>query len=158
MNELNSIEHSDQKWVTKTEVAAHFGCNIRTIGNLMRRKIIPFVKIRGLLRFDLHECEEAMRQYRARPIWERDRPATGKLPPAPSNGASPPPPPEASPPAPRTAGGMPIILQGAFSDVVQLRKALTELFSDAEKMGSQSPPSVDVKSGSWILLLVPSIE
>ncbi len=50
-------------WKKKDEVALYYRCDIRTITNLMSRRILPFVKIGGLVRFDLAACDEAMRKY-----------------------------------------------------------------------------------------------
>src|ERR1051326_1919742 len=69
-NKTSQNQGSD--WVTKAQLASHLACDKRTIGNLMRRRILPFVKIRGLLRFDLAECEAAFRRYRSQTDAEKN--------------------------------------------------------------------------------------
>jgi hypothetical protein len=42
------------------------GGSIRTIGNLMRGRALPFVKIRRFLRFNVIECDKAVAKYKQR--------------------------------------------------------------------------------------------
>ena len=44
-------------------MADHYGCSTRTIDNLMRRHILPFVKIRRFVCFNVIECDKAMEKY-----------------------------------------------------------------------------------------------
>lgn len=49
-------------WRTKTEIAAHFKCNVRTITNYMQRGMLPYVKVGRWLRFDRRECDAAIKK------------------------------------------------------------------------------------------------
>jgi hypothetical protein len=59
---------SAKEWKTKREIAGHFKCSIRTISNLMRRRILPYVKIGKWVRFDTEECDRAVAVYNAKSI------------------------------------------------------------------------------------------
>ncbi len=52
-----------QEWVSKIEVSEHFGIGVRTVTDWMRRRILPFVKVGHVVRFNLVECETAVRKY-----------------------------------------------------------------------------------------------
>lgn len=158
MHESTSKAQPGRSWATKAEVAAHFGCDKRTIGNLMRRKIIPYVKIRGLLRFNLADCEAAMGQYRSRPFWEREAQSGGRASPGPRQEAIPTPPaPEESAPPAAQPGEPPLtVMRGAFTDLGQLRGALAALIPDLEATGTEPRLPPGVTAGCWILVVVPS--
>lgn len=67
MNEPESeltIPIPSSPWRRKEELADYYRCNVRTITNLMRRRILPFVKIGRLVRFNIAECDLAMSKYR----------------------------------------------------------------------------------------------
>ena len=59
MNEAST----EVKWHNKKEVAAHFGIGLRTVTDWMRRRLIPFVKVGHVVRFNLSDCETAIRNY-----------------------------------------------------------------------------------------------
>jgi excisionase family DNA binding protein len=61
---IDNSGHAGKDWQTKSEIAVHLKCDIRTVTNLMRRGILPYVKIGRFVRLDLHECDEAMEKYR----------------------------------------------------------------------------------------------
>jgi hypothetical protein len=61
---MNEPNQSQVNWVTKSALADYFGCTPRYINTLMRRGVIPFVKTRGFLRFDLAECDLALQRFR----------------------------------------------------------------------------------------------
>lgn len=52
-----------QRWLSAIQLAAHLGISRRSVSNLMRRRVLPFVKIGRLLRFDIESCERALRQF-----------------------------------------------------------------------------------------------
>jgi len=56
------------QWATKADVAAHLKCSLRTINNLMRRRILPYVKIGKMVRFQLQDCDHAMARLRRKSI------------------------------------------------------------------------------------------
>lgn len=58
MNEPQLID--SKPLVTKTELAAHLRCSVRTVSNLMRRKALPFIKIGRLVRFNPTDCLRAL--------------------------------------------------------------------------------------------------
>jgi hypothetical protein len=60
------MQNSPSLWRNKRQMAAHYGCDIRTITNFMRRRILPFVKIGRFVRFDIGECDQAMERYKRR--------------------------------------------------------------------------------------------
>jgi len=47
-------------------MAEHYRCHVKTITNLMRRRILPFLKIRRLVRLNVVECDRAMEKYTRR--------------------------------------------------------------------------------------------
>lgn len=51
-------------WRLKQEIADYYRCDLRTITNLMRRRILPFVKIGRIVRFNIKECDRAMNKYK----------------------------------------------------------------------------------------------
>jgi excisionase family DNA binding protein len=59
-------EPAESPWRKKAEIAQYYRCDIRTITNLMRRRILPFVRIGRLVRFHVAECDEAMAKYQRR--------------------------------------------------------------------------------------------
>lgn len=61
----NSTPHpsAQQRWLSAVQLAAHLGISRRSVSNLMRRRILPFVKVGRLLRFDIESCERALRQF-----------------------------------------------------------------------------------------------
>ena len=66
MNIIQTTENNgaSKTWKTKREIAAHFQCNVRTITKLMKGRILPFVKIGRLVRFDVVECDQALEKYK----------------------------------------------------------------------------------------------
>lgn len=137
-----------KKWLTKSEVAAHFNCDIRTIGNLMRRKVLPFVRIRRLLRFDLVDCEEAMRQYRVATIWERKEPAASIAPQLTRNAPMMVPPPSIAIASTAMNSAGAVVVQGPFEGDGELRTGVT---------GALGLPGIaGAQGGTWMLLVIPS--
>jgi len=55
-------------WRLKKEIADHYRCDLRTITNLMRRRILPFVKIGRIVRFNVEECDRAMAGVKHKPV------------------------------------------------------------------------------------------
>lgn len=54
---------NNNEWRSKKEIAAHFGIGLRTVTDWMRRRIMPFVKVGGVVRFCVPDCEAAVRKY-----------------------------------------------------------------------------------------------
>lgn len=151
MNESIDLEQDGRTWMTKSELAEHFGCDKRTIGNWMRRKIIPFVKIRGVLRFNLRDCEAALCQYRQKPFWDSGKPAARDTVPVPQQTS--PPPPDEAPPSPPSFDTSLILLKGQFTNREQVERALAAL---GERNNFSKPTACSIAEiGKWILLLIP---
>jgi len=64
-------ESSERHWKTKRQIAVHCRISERTITNLMRKRILPFVKLGRLVRFDLDECDSALDQFKIKSILSR---------------------------------------------------------------------------------------
>lgn len=58
----NTDKTEGVNWVGKAELAAHLKCSPRHINNLMRRRILPYIKAGRFVRFDLADCDRAMRK------------------------------------------------------------------------------------------------
>lgn len=50
--------------ITKKVLAARYSCTPRTINNLMRKRVLPYVKIGALVRFDPADCDRALAAFR----------------------------------------------------------------------------------------------
>jgi excisionase family DNA binding protein len=48
--------------ITRHELAAHCGLSLRTIDELTRNRVLPFLKIGKAVRYDLMEVEAALRE------------------------------------------------------------------------------------------------
>jgi len=56
-------ETMPNRWLTKAALAQHYCISLRTVTNLMRRRVLPYVKIGQVVRFDVAACELAMKKY-----------------------------------------------------------------------------------------------
>lgn len=63
---MNGVK-TNNEWRSKKEIAAHFGIGLRTVTDWMRRRIMPFVKVGGVVRFCITDCESAVRKYLVNP-------------------------------------------------------------------------------------------
>jgi hypothetical protein len=60
--------------LNRKQLTDHYGCSTRTIDNLKRGYILPFVKIGRFVRFNVVECDQAMEKYKRRsPAQSRKR-------------------------------------------------------------------------------------
>jgi excisionase family DNA binding protein len=57
---------SNGPWQNKKQLADYYGCSTRTIENLMRGGVLPFVRIRRFIRFNVIECDRVMEKYKQR--------------------------------------------------------------------------------------------
>jgi hypothetical protein len=57
-------------WVTREQIALHFGFSVRTVANLQRRRVMPFVKVGRLVRFNLNKCEQALLKFETKSIFD----------------------------------------------------------------------------------------
>jgi hypothetical protein len=53
----------EKQWCSREQVAQHFQIGLRTVGNLMRRKILPFCKSANLVRFELGDCDRSFEKF-----------------------------------------------------------------------------------------------
>lgn len=51
------------RWRDRKGIARHFGISERSVGNLMRRRFLPYVKLGRIVRFDLNACESAVKAF-----------------------------------------------------------------------------------------------
>jgi hypothetical protein len=63
-NHKTTAPESSSPWRNKKQLADHYGCSIRTIENLMHGRVLPFVKIRRFVRFNVMECDKALEKYK----------------------------------------------------------------------------------------------
>lgn len=68
MKELET--NGSEEWVTKAEIAARLKCTPRYVNMLMKRGILPYLKTRGLLRFDPEACSHALQSFKTRSRFE----------------------------------------------------------------------------------------
>ena len=59
-----------KNWKTKREIALHLRCSVRNVTSLMRRGVIPYCKCGHFVRFDLDECDRAMKRYRVGSVFD----------------------------------------------------------------------------------------
>jgi len=59
-----------QSWVTREQVAQHFGFSLRTVANLQKRRVLPFLKVGRLVRFNINRCEQALIKFETKSISE----------------------------------------------------------------------------------------
>lgn len=52
--------------INKKSLAARYSCTPRTINNLMRKGVLPYVKIGSLVRFDPADCDRALAAFRVK--------------------------------------------------------------------------------------------
>jgi len=51
-----------RRWRTKQQVATHLNISLRTVTSIMRRRIVPYLKIGGVVRLDLLEVDRVFKQ------------------------------------------------------------------------------------------------
>jgi len=54
----------DQSWKTIQQMADRYQVSIRTIANMMEDGRLPYYKIGRAVRFDMAECDRALRAFR----------------------------------------------------------------------------------------------
>lgn len=69
MQDESNLNRPDTEWANKAEIAQHFKCSARHINKLMRRRILPFVKIGRFVRFDIAACDQAMKNYQVKSLF-----------------------------------------------------------------------------------------
>ena len=56
------------RWHDRKGIASHFGISERSVSNLMRRRLLPYVKLGRIVRFDLAACESAIMAFELRSV------------------------------------------------------------------------------------------
>jgi hypothetical protein len=56
-------DQTTARWVDKSGIAAHHKIGVRTVTTWMKQGILPYVKIRNIVRFNVADCEQALRKY-----------------------------------------------------------------------------------------------
>ncbi len=49
------------RWRTKKAIAEHFSISIRTVTNLMRKRVLPYSALGRSVRFDVIDCDKAVK-------------------------------------------------------------------------------------------------
>jgi len=62
---------NENVWMTRETIAQHFACSLRTVANLQKRRVLPYVKIGRLVRFNKKRCEEALIKYEQHSICDQ---------------------------------------------------------------------------------------
>ncbi len=61
--ESKEVSTIEAVWFTKAQIADRYQISMRSVTNLMRRRILPYVKIGRLLRFNPSDCDNAFTQF-----------------------------------------------------------------------------------------------
>jgi len=56
------------EWLTKGEMAKHFKCSVRHINNLMKRRVLPYVKMGRFVRFDVAACDSSVKRIQVKSV------------------------------------------------------------------------------------------
>jgi hypothetical protein len=48
-------------WTDRSGIAKHLKCSLRHVGDMMRRRELPYSKAGKMVRFDIDECDRAMK-------------------------------------------------------------------------------------------------
>ena len=59
---LEKIEQIRMDGSLQWQVATHLNVSLRTVTSIMRRRIVPYLKISGVIRLDLLEVDRAFKQ------------------------------------------------------------------------------------------------
>lgn len=62
----DGVVSSEAGWMNKSQIANHLHVGNRTITRLMSRKILPYTKLRNLVRFDAAQCDKAFQKFEVR--------------------------------------------------------------------------------------------
>ena len=58
-----TAKYDADQFVNKSAIASHYSVSTRTIDNWIQRRIIPYVKIRGVVRFRISEVDAAIARF-----------------------------------------------------------------------------------------------
>jgi len=51
------------RWTNKDGIAKHLRCSVRHVSDMMKRRMIPYVKRGRFVRFDIKKCDTALKKY-----------------------------------------------------------------------------------------------
>jgi excisionase family DNA binding protein len=68
MREALIASKAKKPWIDKKAIASHFGCSVRHIGNLTRSRKLPYIKLGRLVRFDVDDCDKAIRAFEVKSV------------------------------------------------------------------------------------------
>jgi excisionase family DNA binding protein len=57
------VVNTDTGWVAKEVIAQHLGIGMRTVNTWMKRRILPYAKIGRVVRFNIADCDAAMKKF-----------------------------------------------------------------------------------------------
>jgi hypothetical protein len=63
MSGENKTDNTASPWVDKEGIAARYDYCIRHVTNLMRRRKIPYCKDGKVVRFNINDCDRALRKF-----------------------------------------------------------------------------------------------
>lgn len=55
-------------FLPKQEIAKRYQISVRQVTNLMRRRILPFVKVGRMVRFNTQSCDKALMQFEVKSV------------------------------------------------------------------------------------------
>jgi excisionase family DNA binding protein len=56
------------EWRTKRQIARHLKCSVRHINKLMKRRVLPFLKMGRFVRFDVAACDLALKRIEVKSV------------------------------------------------------------------------------------------
>ena len=67
-NEVIDGARGKGRWTNRKGIAHHFAILERSVSNLTSRRVLPFVKVGRIVRFDVLACESAFRAFETRSV------------------------------------------------------------------------------------------
>ena len=64
---MESIKN-ESPWLDISEVARRYKISVRHAANLQRRRVFPFVKLGRVVRFDVFECDRALKRHEIKSV------------------------------------------------------------------------------------------
>lgn len=60
--------NNESVWLTREKIARHFALSVRTVANLQKRRVLPYIKVGRLVRFNANKCEQALIKFEHKSI------------------------------------------------------------------------------------------
>lgn len=67
------------KWATRAQIRVRFQICERSLTSLMKKKVLPFVKIGRIVRFDIPACDEAFKAFERRSVVTLQKQSKGRV-------------------------------------------------------------------------------